>query len=306
MDIGSVRAAMARKGLSGAEAARRIRFDPAYLSRVLKGSQRPSDDFKRALYALLDLNDEDARIDHAQACPVRLDRAAVDALAEALAAQRRADDVVGPAPLLAGAEAHRVTLLDMLKEARGPHRDALAAVVAEHSAFLGWLLIQVGSDRALTLCREAQQLSTEIGNGPVRSFALNLESNHWRGKDDLRRSIEALRAVVATDGIHPTQKASNLARLAEEIARVGDKADARRALREAAALGERAASIEPDPSAYWQSGDYQRLVEGRAHEALGDDRAAREHIKAGLSGLPPEWLSAPWMSVIVKDPAEYL
>lgn len=306
MNVELVRAAMARKGLGVRAVARRIHYDHAMLSRVLRGKQRPSEALEAALEELLDLTDEDSRIDYVATHPTRLDRPAVEALASALATQRRADDVVGAPPLLGPAEAWRESLLDMLRKARGPHRSALAAVVAEHSAFLGWLHVQMHSERALSICRESAQLAAEINCGPVRAQALNFEANHWRGKGDLRRSIQSLHAVVTTEGIHPTQRASNLARLAEETARAGEKEEGRRLLKEAEALGKKAAHIDPDPSAYWHSDAYQHLVEGRAHGALGDSLAAHEHIAAGLSGLPAEWQKAPWLKVIKRDYAEHL
>ncbi|MDT0306746.1 helix-turn-helix transcriptional regulator [Streptomyces sp. DSM 44917] len=301
MDVGNVRAALARKGLSAAEAARRMRYDPAYLSRVLNGRQAPSPALQRSLAALLGLDEDDERAAYAMRHPTRLDRAAVDALAGALAAQRRADDVVGPVPLLPAAETHRTVLLGLLRDARGPERDALAEVVAEHCAFLGWLHVQMRSGRAVAVLHEGERIAREVGSGPLIAQSRNFLACHWRTRGDHRRAAEHFDAVTRTEGVHLTQRAANMARAAEQTAKAGDKAAARTLLRAAERLGERAANQDPPEAAYWLRGQaFQLLNQGIAHAALGDEIAARRHIAAGLAGIPAEHLAAPWISDYVS------
>lgn len=301
MDIGNVRAALARKGLSTSEAARQMRYDPAYLSRVLNGRQAASAALQRSLTALLDLNEDDERTQYAMRHPVRLDRAAVNALAQALAAQRRADDVVGPVPLLPAAETHRTVLLGLLRDARGPERDALAEVVAEHCAFLGWLHVQVRSDRAVLVLREAEQLAGEIASGPLLAQSRNFLACHWRTRGDHLQAAQHFEAVTCTEGVHLTQRAANMARAAEQTAKTGDKATSKKLLRASEQLAERAANQPPPGAAYWLRGQaFQLLNQGIAHAAIGDEKTAREHISAGLSGIPAEHLSAPWINDYVS------
>ncbi|WP_326595420.1 helix-turn-helix domain-containing protein [Streptomyces sp. NBC_01803] len=301
MDVGNVRAVLARKGLSAAEVARRIRYDAAYLSRVLNGRQAPSAALQRSLTELLDLDEDDERTEYVMLHPTRLDRAAVDALAGALAAQRRADDVVGPMPLLPAAETHRTVLLGLLSHARGPERDALAEVVAEHCAFLGWLHVQMRSDRAVSVLREGEQIAREIGSGPLIAQSRNFLACHWRTRGDHRQAAQHFDAVTRTEGVHLTQRAANTARAAEQTAKAGDKTAARTLLRAAERLGERAANQTPPEAAYWLRGQaFQLLNQGIAHAAIGDEKTAREHIAAGLAGVAAEHLSAPWISDYVS------
>ncbi|UCM90292.1 helix-turn-helix domain-containing protein [Streptomyces marincola] len=301
MDVGNVRAALARKGLSAAEAARRIRYDPACLSRVLNGRQAPSAALEQSLAALLDLDEGDERAQYAMRHPTRLDRAAVAALADALAAQRRADDVVGPVPLLPAAETHRTVLLRLLRDARGPERDALGEVAAEHCAFLGWLHVQLRSDRAVPVLHEGERIAREVGSGPLIAQSLNFLACHWRTRGDHRRAAEHFDAVTRTEGVHLTQKAANTARAAEQTAKAGDRTAARTLLRAAEHLGERAANRTPPEAAYWLRGQaFQLLNQGIAHDAIGDGKSAREHIAAGLAGIPAPHLSAPWISDYVS------
>ncbi len=301
MDIGNVRAALAQKGLSAAEAARQMCYDPAYLSRVLNGRQAPSAALRQSVAELLDLDEDDERIEHAMRRPTRLDQAAVGALASALSAQRRADDVVGPVPLLPAAETHRAVLLGLLRDARGSERDALAEVVAEHCAFLGWLHVQMRSDRAVPVLREAEQLADEARSGPLLAQSRNFLACHWRTRGDHRQSALLFDAVTRTEGVHVTQRAANAARAAEQAAKAGDMSAARTLLRSAERLAERAANQTPPEAAYWLRGQaFQLLNQGIAHDAIGDKKTAREHLAAGLAGIPAEHLSAPWITDYVN------
>src|SRR5690606_6468654 len=122
------RAAMQEQGLSVREAARRLNYDHAFLSRVLNGKQRPSaqlaqglDDLVGAEGALTTLaatltSDDRERIARSVAAPSRIDAATVHALADVLAAQRRLEDAVGPAVMLPATVAQLDTVAALARD----------------------------------------------------------------------------------------------------------------------------------------------------------------------------------------------
>ncbi|WP_243740598.1 hypothetical protein [Streptomyces sp. 8K308] len=194
-----------------------------------------------------------------------------------------------------------MVLVGLLRDARGQERDALAEVVAEHCAFLGWLHVQMRSDRSVPVLREAEQLARDIRSGPLLAQSRNFLACHWRTRGDHRQSAQHFDAVTRTEGVHLTQRAANTARAAEQTAKAGDRTTARTLLRDAERLAERAANQPPPEAAYWLRGQaFQLLNQGIAHAAIGDAKTAREHIAVGLAGVPAEHLSAPWINDYVS------
>jgi hypothetical protein len=71
--------------------------------------------------------------------PPQIDASAVDSLAELLAAQRRADDILGPGVMLRPALAQLAAVEDLVRQARGPARPALLDIAEQWAQFGGWL-----------------------------------------------------------------------------------------------------------------------------------------------------------------------
>lgn len=287
---------MARKAVSLRELARRTHYDPAYISRALRGLQHPSEDLIRALSEALELTDDDGRVSHAAQHPARVDGAAVHTLADALAAQRRADDVVGPVPLIASAEAQREALLTMLREARGKHRNGLCAVVSQAAQFTGWLSIELGDyARADTRLNEAIELADDIEDGPLVAQAYNLKGNIARQKgkwNAVHRNFVA--AYISESALR--QKVVNGAQAASALAVLGRRSEAERMLSEIETLRDQAADEEPPGTAYWLTPEWMSLPIGHVHLNLGRHRQAAEYLRNGLDSLPPEHRNALWTS----------
>lgn len=283
-----------------------MNYDHSFLSRVIAGKQVPSPQLAEALDRLLNAEgtivelavslteDNRDRIARAITNPTRVDRKAVDALAGVLAAQRRADDALGPVPMIAATEAQMTTVTGLLREARGPARDGLAEVAAEYVQFGGWLHASARSDaRAVVLLNEAAELADEADSGPLAAQALNFKGYLARRQGKPRAVARWFSAAYYTPGAHPAQRMGDAAQAAQGYAELGKTEDARRLLDEAANLAD-AARDQPPGTAYWLTPTFQRLNLGLAHLGLGEFSEAAEHLRAGLDGLPADQQSAEW------------
>ncbi|MFJ6237996.1 helix-turn-helix domain-containing protein [Streptomyces griseus] len=304
--VDSVRRAIQRRGASVRSVARDLSYDHAYLSRVLSGKQSPSpqlaaslDAYLGAEGAVIDLaasltGDARERIRRAADCPTRIDGSAVGALSDVLAAQRRLDDVLGPVPMLRSISAQAASARELLREARGPHRAALADVVAEWVQFEGWLYASARDDgRAKALLDEALDLADESGSPVLTAQALNFRGYVSRQQGRPVAVARWFLAAYQTPGAHPAQRMGDAAQAAQGYAELGQRDEARRLLDEAANLADAAADQPPD-TAYWLTPSFQRLNLGLAHLALGEPADAAEHIRGGLAGLPADQQGAEW------------
>lgn len=227
----SARTALQQRGMSIRAAARALSYDHAYLSRVLNGKQAPSEHLARALDHLLGaegspaalgvtLTDDDTdRVRQVLQDASKLDAATVHSLADVLAAERRLDDSLGPRALIPGARRDADTLRRLLRDARGPHRQGLADVVAEWVQFEGWLHASARNDTdAVTLLDEALDLADEADSPTLAVQALNFRGYIARQQ---QRPVAVARwfgAAYATPGAHPAQRMGDAAQTAQGLA----------------------------------------------------------------------------------------
>lgn len=301
-----VRAALRERKLSIRAASRIMNYDHAFLSRVLSGKQLPSAELAAALDRLLNAEgtlidlaakmtqDDRDRINHAIAHPTKIDSTAVKALAGVLAAQRRLDDAIGPTAMIPATEAQADTVTRLLREARGPHRDALAEVVAEYVQFAGWLHASARNDaRAVALLNEATELAHEANSGTLAAQALNFKGYLARQQGKPTAVARWFSAAYHTPGAHPAQRMGDAAQAAQGYALLGETDEARRLLDEALNLADAAADQPPD-TAYWLTSTFQRLNLGLANLGLGEHRDAAALLREGLEGLPADQQPAEW------------
>ena len=303
-----VRAVLAERGMTIRAAARALNYDHAYLSRVLNGKQAPSPQLAESLDLLLSAggalvelaavltSDDRDRITYSLNHPSRVDGSTVAALGDVLTAQRRLDDAIGPHAMLPSTLPQIGTVTRMLKEARGPHRDSLAEVVAEYVQFGGWLHAEARNDReAVTMLDDAENLADEVGVGTLAAHASSFRGWLARQQGRPRGVARWFSAAYHTPGAHPAQRMDDAAQAAQGLAVLGEREAARRLLGEAADLAD-AAWRQPHPrTAHWPLTEtFQRLNMGLAHLSLQEYREATEHISAGLSGLPADQRNAVW------------
>ncbi|ACY97238.1 MULTISPECIES: helix-turn-helix domain-containing protein [Thermomonospora] len=235
------------------------------------------------------------RLAHAARRPARLDAHAIAALSTMLAGQRRLEDRIGPAALVAPATAQLPLLAQMLREAPSAHRAALAEVVSEWATFAGWLHLATGRDEtAKLLFRRAEELADEGSDGTLAATAVSFRGYLERLRGRPRAVVRWTAAALETPGSHPAQRAYDCIQLAQGHAALGDLEQMRRHLDRAAELAARTA--EPPPSVYWYNEPFFHVQIGLAHLEARQYRQAADMIATGLAGMSPEQRAAQWVA----------
>lgn len=239
--------------------------------------------------------DDEERLTLAIAQPTRLDLTVVESLATILAAQRRMDDVLGPAAVLPATVAQAATAVQLLREARGPVRDALAPVAAEWVQFHGWLHAEMRDDGPATrVLTDAEELADDSGDGTLAAQAANFRGYLARQQGRPRGIVRHFLTAFHTPGAHPAQRLGDAVQAAQGYALLGERAEARRLLNEGLALADEAARELPPGTAYWLTPRFHHLNVGLALLAMDEHAAAAEHLADGLDSLPEDQQSAEW------------
>jgi tetratricopeptide (TPR) repeat protein len=227
--------------------------------------------------------------------PARIDSTVVESLATILAMQRRLDDTLGPGPILPTTLVQTGTVTALLREARGPVRDAIAPVAAEYVQFAGWLHAQLRHDaEAVRLLTEAEELADDIGDGTLAAQATNFKGWLARQQRRPRAVIRHFLTAYNAPGAHPAQRLGDAVQAAHGYATLGEQKTALHLLDEAEALSDKAARELPPGTAYWLSPDFHRLNIGLALLPLNRHSDAAQHLAAGLDGLPDDQRDAQW------------
>jgi transcriptional regulator with XRE-family HTH domain len=252
-----------------------------------------------ALRPTLDVGPLDAdqrdRIAHSVRHPGRIDEAAISALADSLAAQRRLDDVLGPLPLIPAALAQTEMVTTLLRDMDGPLRQQLAGVASEHVQFAGWLHAEARRDtQAVRLLGEAEELADEAADGTLAAQALNFRGYLARQQGRPRAMVRGFLAAFHTAGAHVSQQIGDAVQAAQGYAKIDERDAALRLLDTADGMIDEAGRDEPPATAYWLTPTFHRLNSGLAHLALGDHAAAADHLRTGLDNLPEDQQGAEW------------
>jgi transcriptional regulator with XRE-family HTH domain len=239
--------------------------------------------------------DQRDRIAYSVRFPGRIDEAAISALADSLAAQRRLDDVLGPGPLIPASVAQMEMVIKLLREVNGPHRQALASVASEHVQFAGWLHAEARQDAAaVRLLTEAEELADDAEDGQLAAQALNFKGYLARQQGRPRAMIRGFLTAFHTPGAHTSQRIGDAIQAAQGYAKIGERDAALRLLDQADDMIDDAGRDEPPATAYWLTPTFHRLNSGLAHLELGDHAAAVDHLQTGLGNLPADQRGAEW------------
>lgn len=301
------RAAMREQGMSVRAASRALNYDHSFLSRVLNGKQRPSVQLAQGLDRLLGadgtlaalaviLTDDDrARLAHSIAVPSRIDGATVDALADVLAAQRRADDVMPAVTMVSPTQSQWITVERLARDARGPHADAMHRVAAEWVQFLGWLHAEARNDaEAVRWLSEAKDLADDLADGVLAAQAANFKGYLARQQGRPRAVVRWFLTAYHTPGASTLQRIGDAVQAGHGYALLDQGESARRLLGEAADLADSIDGEAPPGTAYWLTPTFSRMGIGLAHLALGDHVESAVNLRAGLDGLPDDRREAEW------------
>jgi hypothetical protein len=227
--------------------------------------------------------------------PSRIDGAAVRALADVLAAQRRLDDTIGPEALITATAAQVDVVKELFRHANGPHRGALAEVVAEYVQFAGWLYAESRRDAdAVRTLTEAEELADVAESAVLAAQAANFRGYVARQQRNPRGIVRWFLTEHHTPGANVHQRIGAAAQAAHGYAAIGDADQGRRLLDVATSLIDRANGVDAPRTAYWLNESFHRLNLGLAHLALDDFAVAADHLASGLSSVPDEWQDAAW------------
>lgn len=239
--------------------------------------------------------DDKERINGVVRRPSRLDAVTVENLSQVLTGQRRAEDSLGSDAILPGMTLQLGTIRNVLRDASGTHRDAFARLVAEWTAFVGWLHTAVRKDSdALALFADAEELADEVGDGTIAATAASFRGYVARLQGRPRSAIRASAAALATPGAHPTQHTYDMLQTAQAYADLGDKKEAQRFLAKASDLA--TAAGEPPASVYWYTEPFFRLNIGLAQLGIGQYREAADSLRSGIEEIPADQRDAEWMN----------
>jgi tetratricopeptide (TPR) repeat protein len=238
--------------------------------------------------------DEQARVRGVLLKPSRLDKATVANLTRVLYGQRHAEDTFGPGMLIVPMKAQLDTLVTVLREASGPHKDALMHLVADWMTFTGWLHTALREyPEADAEFAMSEEMSDELGDGILASNATSFRGYLAMLQGRHRAAIRATAAALGTPGVHPAQVAYDTLQMAQAYAGLGDVREAKRILHRASDVVTNAG--EPPELVYWYTEPFLRMNIGLAQHAIGQYRDAVDSIRAGIAELPADQQNAEWV-----------
>jgi|SRR5580658_3078875 transcriptional regulator with XRE-family HTH domain len=320
---GAMRALMTERGLSGRSLARHAGYDPAVISRVLNGQQRPSQRLAERLDAALGaggelaalvpgrepwqvpalLSPDDAqRLEMVAESPSRVDAAALASLAEVLAAQRVLEDRIGSVPLLASADAHHEVVLRVAAAAPARLRVRALDLAAQYGYFRGWLHESAGHLRhAVLLYDEALGQAAETGSVSLASELISMKGHVAWQYGAMHDAIRLSRAARRDSGAFPGQHAIAALQEARAHGALGD-AGAASALADTGADAVARAAEQPGerpPWLYYQSPGYFAVQIGRVwlHLSAHDKKHAVKalgYLSAGVDALDADARQSEW------------
>jgi len=229
--------------------------------------------------------------------PTRTDPAAVDALADLLAGQRRLDDILGATAVMPAVRANLDLITSLATEARDDLRADLIDQAAQWAQFAGWLGIAAG-DHAWSRywLGQALEWAVEVGRDALVGTVLSFRADLAGQGGDIGTLLGATRAALARSGMSPGQIAYDHYQLARAYALAGDL---RAAAETAVAADDRASAAleyggEMPPWDYYRDRAFFDLESGATRAAIGQHEQAIELLTAGLNGLGPDSAHADW------------
>jgi transcriptional regulator with XRE-family HTH domain len=232
--------------------------------------------------------------------PPRIDAAVVQSLADVLAAQRRAEDSVGPRAVMRPVLAQLAEIEDLVRHARGPLRPALVEVAQQWAQYGAYLHRDAGNsqgDRALL--SQALEWAGEIGDRTMAATVFVQRGNMALAAGELGTVIGLAQAAQRDKTVDAGQRADGADLEARGHAQAGDAAAAERKLGDAAELaGQLTERAQDRPWLYWMSPQYFQCARGATLSLLaGDPRYAEqaaEALEAGYARLPADQKSSAW------------
>jgi transcriptional regulator with XRE-family HTH domain/tetratricopeptide (TPR) repeat protein len=305
----------AQRGLSVRDLAALTHFSHTHVWELERGRKQPLPDVAAKLDQALDADgmlaalvttapgtddlDADAvdRLRVVAGKPRTVDAAVVDSLTVLLAAQRRMEDSIGSAPMLAVVRAQLVVVECFASEARGPIRVPVVEIAAQWAQFLGWLnATSHEQERAKRWYATALEWATEVADTNMIATALNMRGHlAW-----LAGEIGPVIGLSHAAGRLPASAGTRSLALQQEArgqALAGD-ADATDKLLDRAVDLATAAAAHPEdepPWIYFHNSAYLQLQRGLAYHYLGRHTQAIDLLTDGLARTAPEVRRSEWI-----------
>lgn len=222
--------------------------------------------------------------------PDRIDPQLITYLAEALAAHRRADDVLGPLQLIPVVKAQLAVIDQSCKVATSTQRPVLLRIGAEYAGYLGWLYQDGGAPAAAGYWYDrVAEWGMEAGYGDMIATALSMRASLALDADQPARALSlALAALRDQWQAAPAVQALAAQEVAYAQARLGRREEAWQTLDKVAALAARAhAHPGQQPRALgWYTPAYAEMQRAVVLTETGRPDQAIPALKAGLAALP--------------------
>lgn len=314
----SLRAWRARRGLSVRQLAARVHVGKTTIGHLEAGARAPTRDIVARLDEVLETSGElaalvvaetehDARLAHALAGNGLVGADTVTTLTARLGEYRELEDEVGAAAVLPTATAHLATVVDLLRQAYGPHRIGLVCVGAQWAQWTGWLHLAQGRIPAGTaLLDRALEWASEVGDQDLTSTVLSFKGYAAEIAGQPGPLIGLTEAAMRDERVYVGQRAYDQYQLARGYTMVGDAREARDALAAGRDLAAEAVENghERPPWHYYRTRAFFALEAGLVRRMLGDREQAAELLAAGLDSLPAEQCEAEWTAPYRRALAE--
>lgn len=244
--------------------------------------------------------DDEERLIRAARTPSRVDAAIVADLSGTLAGQRRIEDLIGSDAVLEPAREQLKLTARLLREARGPLADELAATASGASQFNGWLHTATGHHNAASgLYDQALRMGLQAGNADLAATALSMRGHLAWVMGDIG-SMAALSEAAADMASAPGTRAVAIQQRGRALAIMGDRREALSAVgRAEQVLTDGSSGSDPD-SLYFYGPEFLTMQRGLILAYLADAKpeyqAAAEAISSGIDALHLSVRDSEWVA----------
>jgi transcriptional regulator with XRE-family HTH domain len=247
------------------------------------------------------------RLAYGVAHPRRLDAADVTSLATVLAHQRRLEDAIGSAPLVAPVLAQATLIRRLVSGAPGTSVwPRLMEAAAEWACYAGWLTATTGRHAlGRRWYRQSQTWAEAIEHPDLTSNALQMQG-HLAWVQERHTDMLTFSRAAGDRARSPAARSVAVQQQARALALVGDARGCRVALGEAEDLAQKAADeAEGAPDwLYFYDGAFLTMQRGLAEHYLGRHETAVDNLTAGLARLPDDVRCSDWVSWYLVRMAE--
>jgi transcriptional regulator with XRE-family HTH domain len=309
-----------QRGLSLRDLASLAHYGKSYVSELEIGQKRPTVEAAASLDRALDANgelarmvsdaadglwtsDDEERLRYVVRDPRRVDTATIASLQVILAHQRRLEDNIGSAALVAPVTAELAMLERLVDEAADNDlRRDLLDTAAQWAQFAAWLSVTTGDNAGgRTRYLRAMEWATEAGNPHMVATALSMRG-HLAWMQGRHRSMIELSKAAGWQPASLSVRAMAIQQEGRGLALVGDARGCDDRMSRAEDMAREAAEHPDDqpPWLYFYDPNFLRMQRGVAQLYLGSQEPSRYEqavplLSDALDELPSEIRHSGWV-----------